>query len=122
MKRLINTFLMFFVISLVFILTSGIISYECPFKLLFHISCPGCGLTRAFRALIHFDLYTAFNYNILAIPLFIIGIITIVCMIIDTFKNNNKTIIYIFKILKKGYAVILFFVVLSMFINNIRGI
>ena len=122
MKRLVNVVLIVFVISLVILLTSGIICYECPFKHLFHISCPGCGLTRAFRALIYFDFYTAFKYNILSIPLFFIGIVICIYMIIDIFKNSNKTIMYIFNFLKKRYVIVLFLVILSMIINNIRGI
>ena len=62
MKKLVNIILIIFVISLVNILTSGIISYKCPFKILFHISCPGCGLTRAFREIINLNFYGAFNY------------------------------------------------------------
>jgi hypothetical protein len=36
----------------------------CPSKLVYHIPCPGCGLT---RATIHFfqgNIYNAFNYNL----------------------------------------------------------
>ena len=122
MKRFVNIILIVFVISLVIALTSGIINYICPFKFLFHISCPGCGLTRAFRAIINFNFYSAFNYNILSIPLFFIGIIISFCMIIDVFKNSNKTIICILNFFEKNYLFVLFLIILSMFFNNIRGI
>lgn len=37
--------------------------YSCPFRLLFGFSCPGCGVTRAFEALVCFDFERAFYYN-----------------------------------------------------------
>lgn len=40
--------------------------YKCPYAYLFGISCPGCGMTRAFIALVHLDLRGAFHYH----PLF----------------------------------------------------
>ena len=36
------------------------------------LNCPGCGLTRAMHALVHFDLYRAFRMNaffIVSVPL-----------------------------------------------------
>ena len=40
--------------------------YKCPYSYLFGICCPGCGMTRAFWALLHLDLQGAFHYH----PLF----------------------------------------------------
>lgn len=40
--------------------------YRCPFKLVFGINCPGCGMTRAFFAALQLDFKTAFQYH----PLF----------------------------------------------------
>ncbi len=40
--------------------------YKCPFKLIFGVGCPGCGLTRAFVSLLKLDIKSAFNYH----PLF----------------------------------------------------
>ena len=42
----------------------------CPFKLLFHLPCPGCGLTRSLAALWHGDLLVSFRYHPLGAPLF----------------------------------------------------
>lgn len=41
-------------------------SYRCPFRLLFGIPCPGCGMTRAFLCLLRLDIRGAFHYH----PLF----------------------------------------------------
>ena len=45
--------------------------YVCPFYYLFDIPCPGCGMTRACKALLRFDFQAAINYNCLfPIPIF----------------------------------------------------
>jgi len=35
----------------------------CPSKLLYHIPCPGCGMTRAAISLLHGNLVSAIRYN-----------------------------------------------------------
>ncbi len=40
--------------------------YKCPFKLIFGVDCPGCGLTRAFAAALRLDFAAAFGFH----PLF----------------------------------------------------
>lgn len=40
--------------------------YRCPIKLFTGTDCPGCGMTRAFKAAICFDFQAAFDYH----PLF----------------------------------------------------
>ena len=122
MKRLINILLLIFGISFIWIVTSGIINVNCLFKSLFKIRCPGCGLTRSFRAIFNLDFYSAFNYNILGIPLFIFGIITCIGLVIDIIKNDNRTIHYIINFLGKYYVIIIILVIIAMIINNIRGI
>lgn len=37
--------------------------YRCPFRLLLHIECPGCGMTRAVLALMRLDFKQAFQYH-----------------------------------------------------------
>lgn len=43
----------------------------CPIKNIFGISCFGCGMTRGFISILHFDFKAAFEYNVLSIPLFV---------------------------------------------------
>ena len=45
-----------------------VLFYHCPFKLIFGIDCPGCGLTRACISALKFDLKAAFDYH----PLFLL--------------------------------------------------
>lgn len=56
--------------------------YQCPFKLFFGISCPGCGMTRAFFALLCLDFEKAFYYH----PLFPVVILVTVLFLLDRFK------------------------------------
>ena len=122
MKRLINILLLIFGITFIWIVTSGTINVNCLFKSLFDIRCPGCGLTRSFRAILDLDFYSAFNYNILGIPLFIVGIIIVISMIIDIIRNDNKTITYIFNFLKNYYIITIITLIITIIINNVKGI
>ena len=122
MKRLINILILIFGISFIFIATSGYVKLNCLFKSIFDISCPGCGLTRSFRSILNFDLYNAFKYNILGIPLFILCIVTIISLIIDIIRGKDTTIKFYFNIFSRYYIGIIIILVVTMIINNINGI
>jgi hypothetical protein len=47
----------------------------CPFRLLTHYPCPGCGMTRAFCALAHFELWRAIKFNALSPLLFLAALV-----------------------------------------------
>lgn len=36
---------------------------HCPFRFFFGVSCPGCGMTRAFFSLVNFNFSSAFYYH-----------------------------------------------------------
>ena len=122
MKRCKNILILLFGLLFVSIVISGTINFECIFKKLFNISCPVCGLTRSFRALLRLDIITSFKYNIFGPILFIIIIIGIIFLIKDIIKNEDKTIKYTYKILNKYYYIVIICLIISMIINNIRGI
>lgn len=44
----------------------------CPFHLLTGLDCPGCGSTRALRALLHGRFLQAMDFNLLTIPALLI--------------------------------------------------
>lgn len=51
--------------------------FECVYLKYFHIICPGCGMTRAVRALFQLDFYNAFTYHpmVFSMPLVILYIL-----------------------------------------------
>ena len=55
------------IISIIMVIIAyGIMQYmgiTCPIKYITGISCAGCGMTRAWIALLHFDINTAFMYH-----------------------------------------------------------
>lgn len=69
-----------------------ICSPPCPVKALFKIPCPGCGMTRAAKALMRFDISAAFRYNIIFIPL-LAGICCIAVMYALGMGHTVKKII-----------------------------
>lgn len=53
---------------------------RCPVKLLTGYSCPGCGVQRAFHALLHGNLWQALAYNyffVISVPYFILACVAI---------------------------------------------
>ena len=52
-----NAICIFVIIAWIFLF------YRCPFKLIFGIDCPGCGMTRALISVLHLDFIAAFSYH-----------------------------------------------------------
>lgn len=122
MKRFKNILILLFGMLFVLIAISGTIKLDCIFKKLFNISCPGCGLTRSFRALLRFDIISSFKYNFFGPIIFITLVIGIIFLVNDIIKNEDKTIKYTYIILSKYYYIVIICLIISMIINNIRGI
>lgn len=63
---------------LLYALIMNILDLEsCPIKYLIGLPCPGCGMTRSFICLFHFDFKGALHYNALFILLMLIAIVII---------------------------------------------
>ena len=62
-------------IIVLFYLLLFCLGITCPIKFLFGISCPGCGMTRAWLHVLRFDFLGAFSYHPLwiCLPLFVVG-------------------------------------------------
>lgn len=68
------------------ILTNLIFGYCCPVRIIFHIECPGCGLTRAFKALFVGNISGALHYNYT----FIFWLIAFILFVIDRYIKKLK--------------------------------
>ncbi len=114
--------LFIFGVLLVFgILVVFVFDINCLFKTIFNIPCPGCGLTRGFRALFKGNFIEAFNYNILTIPIFIFLIICTFLFVFDLIKKTNFLEKYL-SFFTKYYFIIIFLITISFIVNIIKGV
>ena len=58
----------------------------CPFRFLTHYPCPGCGMTRAFCALAHFEFWRAIKFNALSPLLFLVALLAWARAAADVFR------------------------------------
>ena len=70
-----------------------VLKIGCPFKTIFKIPCPGCGITRAYLSVLHLDFAKAFEYN----PMFwSVPILFLLMLFDDKFKHKwVSTALYI---------------------------
>ena len=91
----------------------------CPIKRIFGFSCFGCGLTRGFVSILHFDLKTAIRLNILSVPIFA-GIVIHSVLCITDIIFNRKDLETISVICSRKYMFVIYLVILviSTIINH----
>ena len=121
-NRVVNILILliaFTLFMMIFILDTKI---PCVFKSMLGISCPGCGMTRAIHEILHFNFFQSIKYNILALPLVVLGIILTPVIIYDIIFNKNIFITVSNKILTKYWYIVLIIVGITMLINNINKI
>lgn len=70
-----------------------IIDIPCMFNEITHLYCPGCGITRALRSLVHLDFYQAFRYNNLIYILIVVLGIYFIEIILNKYKIKNLNLI-----------------------------
>jgi hypothetical protein len=110
---LISIYILFFIFDL---------RWECIFKKVIHIACPGCGLTRSLKSILSLDIISSIKYNILGIPVLIFGVITIIIALRDFIKAEDTLMPVIYKMAKKYYKFIFIILIITMIINNINGV
>ncbi len=72
-KNLTSTLLSILAVVLVYVIFH-LVGIGCPIKFVTGVSCPGCGMTRAYLALLRLDFAGAFHYH----PLFLLPAIAVV--------------------------------------------
>lgn len=92
---------------------------KCLFKSIFDFPCPGCGLTRAFRALFQGNIIKACSYNILVLPIFFFLFVLCITIFTDFIKKSNYMDKYLL-FFKKHYIIIILFVIISYIVNLIN--
>ncbi len=114
-KKIILFLILVFILSILLLLDLfEVIGIPCPFYEYLHIYCPGCGSTRLFRSLLHFDFYQAFRYNpLLFILLFPFGALVLAEIIY--FIRNKK----MFNISTKIYVILLILIIIYWILRNI---
>ena len=64
----------------------------CPIKYITGISCAGCGMSRAWIALMHFNIHEAFMYH----PLFFLPPVVVIVMLLKSKINIKSYKIFMF--------------------------
>lgn len=92
----------------------------CVLKNICGINCFGCGMTRAFICILHFDFLSATEYNTLSVPMFIGIVIYMFVFVLDIIlgKNNIKKVE---RFLSKKYMYFVYLMILgiSLYLNNL---
>ena len=119
-NRLLNIIIIGLILVLPIIIFILDIKFDCLFKTYLNIECPACGLTRAYYELFSFNIINSLKYNLLAIPLAIFAIISVIFLTIDTFKNQKNYLKSLNKFFSKHYLLIIIILAINMIINNIK--
>ena len=78
--RIVLYLALFSIFALMPVNTAAHLGYRCPIKAVFGVPCPGCGITRAFANIMHFNFQKAISYN----AFFVFGLFPVsVFLIID---------------------------------------
>lgn len=75
--------------------------YRCPFRALFGISCPCCGMTRALLAALRGDLAAAFQYHPLLpflLPIGLYSVLTLFCGLRIPQRQQNVYLVFLFAV------------------------
>jgi len=108
MKSRIVLKLIFFHLIAVVVLLVILSFYRCPIYAVSGIPCPGCGMSRAYKSLLRFDIVSAFEYH----PLFLIAAPTVLYIAHKNklkYRFNNKTEIFL------GIVIIALFLVVYIY-------
>lgn len=116
MNRLKNGLILFILIS--FLSLIAIMPVACVFKTVTGISCPACGMTRAFVSILHFDFLDACYQNLLSIPLFLFLVFSAFMLLKDLIQNRFSYIPRVLQFLGQHAFIFIFLLMISFIFNN----
>ena len=119
-NRIYAIILIICIFSILYIFT--ISNVNCVFKSITHLSCPACGLTRAFISLYNLNIISALKYNILLVPILVMLIISLILLVFDIIFGTDKCIKLYNRLFTKYYVIIFIALIISMVYNNIMNI
>ena len=118
MNRLKNGLILIILIG--FLCFIAMMPVTCVFQTITGFSCPACGMTRAFIAILNFNFLEACYQNLLSIPFFIFLFFS-VCMLIKDFVQNRFSYIkHVFHFLEQYWVFILVSLIISFLFNNLK--
>lgn len=85
-KRIIYLIGQVIFLNIMFVLSSKI---TCPFKKLFHIPCPFCGMTRSFLSLLNLNFNMVIYYNILFLPFMFLFFMLDLIFVYEIVNNHD---------------------------------
>lgn len=111
--------IVFSVIFITFIILFWLeIPVPCLFQQVFGISCPSCGMTRAFHAFLRGDGMAMIQYNVLSLPLLLVLMGVVGCSIYDVITNQNTLETKIIRWLGKYYLWIIAVIIIGWCVNG----
>ncbi len=118
MNRLKNGLILLILIS--FLSLIAIMPVACLFKTVTGISCPACGMTRAFICILHFDFLEACYQNLLSIPLFLFLIFSVIMLLKDFIQNRFSYIPHVLQFLGQYTCPLILLLTISFIFNNAK--
>lgn len=79
------------ILYLVWVLITGF-AIPCPFKLIFNLKCPGCGITSMMLASVRLDIRSAFLFNPFLFTTFPIIFLLIICPEIAYVRHGTHSL------------------------------
>lgn len=96
MKRNKNSLLVFIILVILIYGILQVFGITCPIKFITGVSCPGCGMTRAYLSLLRLDFKSAYYYH----PLFVLPALGLIIYIFrDKFSKKFLRRLEIFFVL-----------------------
>lgn len=118
MNRLKNGFILLILISFLGLVV--MMPVTCLFKTVTGISCPACGMTRAFLSILHLDFLDACYQNLFSIPLFVFLLFSVIMLGKDFVQNRFSYIPRVLHFLGQYAFIFISLLIISFLFNNIK--